>query len=177
MKPVSGKIDRMRLPNLAHLLKNGESPADPASARGHEGPEGKPSNGDAIIDHDCEQVLAICRAVFEAPLGLDDEFSDAGGHSIVIARLAQRLQAAGWMVPVRALLTDCNTARKIAHRPRLLKEACRPAVDEAVINGVKRDEAAAEVLSIRYFTFLQLLSGSVTVFPGLSGNPNLVFCG
>ena len=75
------------------------------------------------VDHDCEQVLAICRAVFEAPLGLDDEFSDAGGHSIVIARLAQRLQAAGWMVPVRALLTDCNTARKIAHRPRLKTEA------------------------------------------------------
>ena len=68
-------------------------------------------------------MLAICRAVFEAPLELDDQFSDAGGHSIVIARLAQRLQAAGWMVPVRALLTDRNTARKIANQPRLAPEA------------------------------------------------------
>src|SRR6185503_1345871 len=166
MKPVSGKIDRRCLPNLALLLKNGESGANPASARGHEGPEGKPPNGDAIIDPDCERVLAICRAVFEAPLGLDDEFSDAGGHSIVIARLAQRLQADGWMVPVRALLTDCNTARKIAHRPRLPKEACKPAVDEAV-NGAGRDEAAAEVLSIRYFTFLQVLLAALLYSPGL----------
>jgi hypothetical protein len=86
MKPVSGKIDRACLPNLAELLKeNGESSADLlVSARGHEGVEGEPSNGDAINDRDCEQVLAICRSVFEAPLQLDDEFSDAGGHSIVM---------------------------------------------------------------------------------------------
>ena len=168
MKPVSGKIDRTCLPNLAHLLRTGESPADlPASARGHGDPEGKPSNGDAIIDHDCEQVLAICRAVFEAPLGLDDEFSDAGGHSIVIARLAQRLQAAGWMVPVRALLTDCNTARKIAHRPRLLTEASKPAVDQVVVNSARRDEAAAQVLSIRFFTTLQILFAVLLYLPGL----------
>jgi hypothetical protein len=70
MKPVSGKIDRTCLPNLANLLRNGESPADlPASARDNGGSESKPSIGEPIIDHDCEQVLAICRAVFEAPLG------------------------------------------------------------------------------------------------------------
>jgi len=166
MKPVSGKIDRKRLPNLAHLLRSGESPAAPASAPGHLSPEDK-SNGDAIIDSDCEQVLAICRSVFEAPLQLDDEFSDAGGHSIVIARLAQQLQAAGWIVPVRALLTDCNTARKIAHRPRLLKEAPDAAVDQVVVNSATRDEAAAEVLSIRYFTFLQLLLAALLYSPGL----------
>jgi non-ribosomal peptide synthetase-like protein len=167
MKPVSGKIDRKRLPNLAELLKENEAP--PAkllrSAPDHEDPEGNRFD-DAIIDDDCEQVLAICRAVFEAPLQLDDEFSDAGGHSIVIARLAQRLQAAGWMVPVRALLTDCNTARKIAQRPRLLAEAAKPAVDQVVEDGVKRDEAAAEVLSIRYFTFLQIILAALLYSPG-----------
>jgi len=174
MKPVSGKIDRTCLPNLAQLLSGGESPAAlsessrAASVRGHLGPEDKPSNGDAIIARDCEQVLAICRSVFEAPLGLDDEFSNAGGHSIVIARLAQQLQAAGWMVPVRALLTDCNTARKIAHRPRLVTEAPEPAVDSAVANDAKRDEAAAEVLSIRYFTFLQFLLAALLYSPGLA---------
>ena len=171
MKPVSGKIDRTCLPNLAHLLRRDESPAAPsvmaASARGHLAPEDQPANGGAMIDPDCEQVLAICRSVFEAPLGLDDEFSDAGGHSIVIARLAQQLQAAGWMVPVRALLTDCNTARKIAHRPRLVTEAPEPAVDQVVVNSVRRDEAAAEVLSIRYFTFLQLLLAALLYSPGL----------
>jgi non-ribosomal peptide synthetase-like protein len=168
MKPVSGKIDRTCLPNLAHLLRNGESAADlPASARGPVSPEGRPPNGDASIDPDCEQVLAICRAVFEAPLALDDQFSDAGGHSIVIARLAQRLQAAGWIVPVRALLTDCNTARKIAHRPRLITGISKPALDRVVVNGARRDEAAAEVLSVRYFTFLQLLLAALLYSPGL----------
>src|SRR4026209_2357540 len=71
MKPVSGKIDRSCLPNLANLLRTGESTADvPASVRSNGGLEGKPSNGYAIIDPDCEQVLAICRSVFEAPLQL-----------------------------------------------------------------------------------------------------------
>jgi non-ribosomal peptide synthetase-like protein len=167
MKPVSGKIDRRCLPNLAHLLKDGESPApSPISARGYESSEGEPSD-DAIIDRDGEQVLAICRAVFEAPLQLDDEFSNAGGHSIVIARLAQRLQASGWAVPVRALLTDCNTARKIANRPRLKIEAPEPAVGRVVGNESRRDEAAAEVLSVRYFTFLQVLLAALLYSPGL----------
>jgi acyl-coenzyme A synthetase/AMP-(fatty) acid ligase len=72
MKPVSGKIDRTCLPNLAHLLRTGESRAAlAASARSQVGPEDKPSNGDGIIDPDCEQVLAICRTVFAAPLQLD----------------------------------------------------------------------------------------------------------
>ena len=42
------------------------------------------------MDPECEEVLAICRAVFETPLGLDDGFVESGGHSIAIARLAQR---------------------------------------------------------------------------------------
>ncbi len=50
------------------------------------------------MDRECEEVLAICRAVFETPLGLDNGFAEAGGHSILIARLAQQLQAAGWVV-------------------------------------------------------------------------------
>ena len=78
---------------------------------------------------ECEEVLAICRALFDTPLGLDDGFTEAGGHSILIARLAQKLQAAGWMVPVRALLGDCNTVRKVANRPRTsragLQGVCR----------------------------------------------------
>jgi non-ribosomal peptide synthetase-like protein len=166
MKPVSGKIDRMRLPNLAHLLKNGEFPAQPISTQRHDDPESDSFKGNAI-NHDCEQVLAICRSVFEAPLGLDDEFANAGGHSIVIARLAQRLQAAGWIVPVRALLTDCNTARKIAQRQRLRMETPQPVLDQVVVNSVMRDEAAATVFSVRYFTFLQFVLASLLYSPGL----------
>ena len=48
------------------------------------------------VDPECEEVLSICRAVFETPLGLDDGFAEAGGHSILIARLAQKA-ASCWM--------------------------------------------------------------------------------
>ena len=116
-------------------------------------------DAEAGMDPECEEVLAICRAVFETPLGLDDGFAEAGGHSILIARLAQKLQAAGWVVPVRALLSDCNTARKVASRPRALQQASKASAApvKSGENSAERDEAAAEVLSIGYFTTLQVL--------------------
>src|SRR5262252_3313417 len=118
MKPVSGKIDRKSLPNLSNLLRKAE-PNREETAR--DAPVVARDAREAM-DSDCAEVLAICRAVFETPLGLDDEFADAGGHSIVIARLAQQLQSAGWVVPVRALLSDCNTARKVANQRRGLPQ-------------------------------------------------------
>ena len=165
MQPISGKIDRKCLPNLSHLLRNSEPVAEDthrgtaACARHTELGTVKPPNADQAFASECEEVLAICRAVFEMPLGLDDGFVDSGGHSIAIARLAQKLQAAGWAVPVRALLSDCNTARKVANRPRALHQATKASTapvksDES---SAERDEAAAEVLSIGYFTTLQVL--------------------
>ena len=165
MKPVSGKIDRNCLPKLSHLPRNAEPEAEdtrsdtPASARDTGEGEVKVLDADAGMDRECEDELAICRAVFETPLGLDDGFAEAGGYSILIARLAQKLQAAGWVVPVRALLTDCNTARKVANRPRALQRAFKafavPVKSDE--NSAERDEAAVEVLSIGYFTTLQVL--------------------
>jgi non-ribosomal peptide synthetase-like protein len=165
MKPVSGKIDRNCLPNLSHLLRSTELEAEdtrgdtPASARNTGEGDIKPPDADAGMDPECEEVLAICRAVFETPLSLDDGFVEAGGHSILIARLAQRLQTAGWAVPVRALLSDCNTAREVANRPRALQQASTvPAASgKSDENSAERDEAAAEGLSIGYFTTLQIL--------------------
>jgi non-ribosomal peptide synthetase-like protein len=175
MNPVSGKIDRKRLPNLSHLLRIDEPEAEyagkgtPATAR--ETAEGKvnPPVADADMDSECEEVLAICRAVFDKSLGLDDGFAEAGGHSILIARLAQQLQAAGWMVPVRALLSDCNTARKVASRPRTLKQTCKAgiALVKSDANSAEHDQAAAEVLSIEYFTTLQILFAMLLYSPGL----------
>ena len=141
MKPVSGKIDRKCLPNLSHLLRDRRAGSGSGHRRRVRGTaEVKPPAADAGMDPDCEEVLAICRAVLETPLGLDDGFVEAGGHSIAIARLAQRLQAAGWAVPVRALLSDCNTARKVASRPRALPQAAEaPAV--AVKSDAERRRA------------------------------------
>ena len=166
MKAVSGKIDRSTLPNLSSLLKS----AVPAAAAAAEvlaeeiaKPDDLPPGG--------EEVLEICNGVFETPLGWDDVFSQAGGHSIIIARLAQRLQAAGWSIPVRALLSDCNTARKVAMRPQ---EAPRTApaqmADEpASLAHSRRDEKAAEVLSVGYFTTLQVVFATLIYSPALVG--------
>ena len=172
MKPVSGKIDRECLPNLAHFLRSAEPQAkyarqDPpanASDKGQEVAELPASEG---TSPECEEVLAICRALFDTPLGLDDGFTEAGGHSILIARLAQKLQAAGWMVPVRALLGDCNTVRKVANRPRTLEQASKASAAPVKLSETcaKRDEGAAEVLSIRYFTTLQVLFATLLYSP------------
>ncbi|MGB9054533.1 MAG: AMP-binding protein, partial [Pseudolabrys sp.] len=175
MKPVSGKIDRKCLPNLSHLQRNAEPEAEDVrwdtlgSARDtREGDVTAPA-AEAGMDPECEEVLSICRAVFETPLGLDDGFAEAGGHSILIARLAQKLQTAGWVVQVRALLSDCNTARKVANRPRALQQASKvvTAPVKSDENSAERDEAAAEVLSIGYFTTLQVLFATLLYSPGL----------
>lgn len=176
LKPVSGKIDRKCLPNLSHLMGKAEPETEDAGnetrASGLAVAEAKAGlpDADVGVDPECDEVLAICRAVFETPLGLDDGFAESGGHSILIARLAQKLQAAGWVVPVRALLSDCNTARKVANRPRaLLKQPCGgpSALAKSDENNAERDEAAAEVLPIGYFTTLQVLFAAFLYSPAL----------
>jgi len=171
MKPVSGKIDRECLPKLSHLLRNAKSDAEYASASLQTTGEKDIKLPDAgvAMDSACEEVLAICRAVFEIPLGLDDGFVETGGHSILIARLAQQLQASGWSVPVRALLSDCNTARKVASCPRSLREAPKATIVpvESDENTAEHDQTAAVVLSIEYFTALQVLFAILVYSPGL----------
>ena len=159
------------MPDLSHLPRSGEPEAEdtrsdtPASVRDEGGV--KVLDADAGMDRECEEVLAICRAIFETPLGLDDGFAEAGGHSILIARLAQQLQAAGWVVPVRALLSDCNTARKVALRPRVLEQASEAftAPVKSDENSAERDKGVAEVLSIGYFTTLQILFAIILYSP------------
>jgi len=174
MKTVSGKIDRERLPHLAHLgaePRAKDAPQDPPQHPPANPPEKRQEvarlPASEAISPECEEVLAICRAVFDMPLGLDDGFAEAGAHSILIARLAQKLQAAGWMVPVRALLGDCNTVRKVANRPRTLEQASKASAAPVKFSETraKRDEGAAEVLSIRYFSTLQVLFATLLYSP------------
>jgi len=174
MRPVSGKIDRSRLPLLDQLTGAVPGAGDaglviPAGVRDDAGGEVEPPDTGPATVLECEEVLEICRAVLETPLGLDDGFTESGGHSIAIARLAQRLQDAGWVVSVRALLTDINTARKVAGRARELQPA--PAVPHAwtVSPGRDgaRDEAGARVLSIANFTIRQVLFGCLLYSPAL----------
>lgn len=173
MKPVSGKIDRQCLPDLSHVLRAGAGPRGGAN----EITGGAPKIEDAALpgakepmNPACEEVLEICRTAFGTPLGLDDGFAEAGGHSILIARLAQKLQFAGWPVSVRALLSDCNTARKVAERPRLSQPAFETnrAQVKSTRTDFRRDEAMAELLPVGYFTALQALFAFLMVSPGLA---------
>lgn len=178
MKPVSGKIDRKRLPNLSHLLNDGQPEAAAghrdgdraATERGIGWEEARRAESDADIDPDCKETLAICRDVIGTPLGLDDGFTEAGAHSIVIARLAQRLQAAGWAVTVRSLLSDCNTPRKVARAARAAQQSSSPPVSAAKFQAMplQRDEAAAQVLPVWYFTTLQVLFACFLYSPALA---------
>ena len=170
MKPVSGKIDRKCLPNLSLLVRNGDLETPPR-ARDTELGEATPTDADTEMESGAEEVLAICRYVFETPIGWDDGFAEAGGHSIVIARLARRLQAAGWAVSVRALLSDCNTARKVASRIRRVQSPTAAATVAATTEqtSAARDESAAKVLSVRSFTILQILFATLLIFAILAG--------
>ena len=174
MQPVSGKIDRKCLPNLFNAKRNAVPETE--GIRRHT-TNGAPDSGEEPVDPDgagaamnpaCEEVLAICRSVFEMQLGLDDRFSEAGGTSIAVARLALQLHAAGWVIPVRALLSDCNTARKVASRPRVLhvdsQAATPPAKSDEHI--ATHDEDA--VLPVEYFTILQVLFATLLYSPGLA---------
>ena len=127
------------------------------------------TDADAGLEPGAEEVLAICRYVFETPIGWDEGFAEAGGHSIVIARLAQRLQAAGWAVSVRELLSDCNTARKVASRMRQLQSpaAAATVATKSAQTTAARDESAAKVLSVGRFTILQILFATLLYSPGL----------
>ncbi|MGB5342741.1 MAG: AMP-binding protein [Thermoanaerobaculia bacterium] len=171
MKPMSGKIDRESLPNLSHLLANAEP-----EARNTEAGMAYPAGTDAGAEPGSDEVLEICRDVFETPLGWDDAFADHGGHSIVIARLAARLRSAGWVVTVRDLLSDCNTARQIAHRPRDVQQASEPpaAAARSHPGRTERDEAAARVHSVGLFTTLQILFLFMLYSPWLLGILGLV---
>jgi len=168
MKPVSGKVDRKCLPKLSRVPKNTDLEVEDVHSLAPESDTNEVGSSvvNVVMTPECENVLGICRAVIDTPLGLDDGFVEAGAHSIVIARLAQQLQASGWVVPVRSLLSDCNTPRKVANRPRELQQISTPIV-ESYEKVSQRDEAAAEVLSVGSFTTLQLLFAILLYSPGL----------
>ena len=168
MQPVSGKIDREHLPKLSHQLTNTSFSADTAN------PGIKPARyPDTGVDMEPggEEVLAICQTLLGKQLGWDDKFVEHGGHSIIIARLAQLLQAAGRGIPVRSLLSDCDTARKVANRPQEHQQ--NPATlmpeEQPGQNSIGRDEKAAKVLGVGYFTGRQVLFLLFLFAPPLTG--------
>ncbi|MEZ5900016.1 MAG: AMP-binding protein [Hyphomicrobiaceae bacterium] len=164
MKPVSGKIDRSKLPKLLQSAGTVEPPArflDGAATDDL-------SQANVARELDNVEVLAICRSVLGTPIGWDDEFARSGGHSIVIARLALKLQSAGWTIPVRALMSDCNTPRKVAQRPRQASQAAAPTIPAKAIERQSPSGSATDnALPVAVFTALQLAFALLLISPGL----------
>ena len=76
MKPVSGKIDRESLPDLSSLLPDSEPQAEESSvgpattSQGETPGKVEPPDSDAAAEPGPDEVLAICRDVFDAHLGM-----------------------------------------------------------------------------------------------------------
>jgi non-ribosomal peptide synthetase-like protein len=181
LKPVSQKIDREKLPRLTDVLASSRSAVESGLAGSVAGltqadsqagsDSHLPVNSDPGASSEGEKVLAICRNVFNQSLGWDDVFADHGGHSIVIARLAHQLSVAGWTVPVRALLSDCDTPRKVVNRSKEPTEstANHTAHEKPGRNSTERDEKAAKVMRVGLFTGLQVLFLLLLYAPPLTG--------
>lgn len=183
LKPVSGKIDRERLPRLSrlpagtHAQGRDPAPDSPPQPSDHGMREARPDEIAAGPEPDHQEVLALCRAVLGTPLGWDDAFVDHGGHSVAIAELAAQLRATGWGVSVRSLLSDRDTARKVALSPRELPTAGPSATSRAARSPRGRDEAATHVLPVGLFTTLQTLFLLLLYSPALAGFLGLVTFG
>jgi hypothetical protein len=115
MKPMSGKIDRGCLPNLSHLLTNAEPEAEdtcsgsPTSTQDTEAGKAKPPDTDAGVEPGCEEVLAICRAVFETSLGWDDVFWDGTMYSLTM--VGTRSSSHDWRSACRPQDGWCRSGR------------------------------------------------------------------
>jgi len=166
MKSMSGKIDRDLLPDISKILLHANSRSSDSIAVQNKSDEIEQPSHSADIE-----ILEICRAAFETPIGWDDSFADSGGHSIVIARLAQLMHSSGREVPVRALLSYWDTPKKLARgllnqqHSDLNPEALSPVSE----HQYERDETAALVLPPRYFSILQLLFLALLYAPPLAG--------
>ncbi|MFI7602457.1 amino acid adenylation domain-containing protein [Actinoplanes sp. NPDC049681] len=95
---VNGKLDVSALPEPD--LRT----VDPAS-----GPPVTPTGNDVV-----DALLGVCRSLLGSALRPDDNFFDAGGNSLLLARLAGALRAGGFPgATVRALYLH-PTARRLA---------------------------------------------------------------
>lgn len=107
-RTLSGKVDRQALPK-------------PVRSRGADGP------AFVLPTDDLERRLArIWQELFDLPaVGIDDNFFDLGGHSLLILRLISRMQREGNLRLSPATVLRAPTIRKLA-------AACRGQGDSAL---------------------------------------------
>ncbi|MFF8189856.1 amino acid adenylation domain-containing protein [Streptomyces bobili] len=126
----TGKIDRRRLPDAGHEAPPPAATPVPAPA---------PASGEAPLSVR-EGVRAAWRAVLEHDnFGADHNFFDAGGHSLLLVKLSERLRlATGADVPVIDLLRHVT----VQDQARLIAQVHRPADGTATPPAAPRQTAA-----------------------------------
>lgn len=97
-----------------------------------------------------KKVLTIFRELLSAPgLGPDDNFFDAGGSSLLAARLSTRLRTAGVLDLPTAVIFDAPTARSLTHYAAAAARAhdgsANPAKTSAVQRGARQRAAFARL--------------------------------
>jgi non-ribosomal peptide synthetase-like protein len=183
LKPLSGKIDRALLPRIDKLTRaagSGHASLTAAAEQKTVSEDDRPPLAEVQAVEGNTEPLAICRDVLGPQLGWHDRFVDHGGHSIAMARLAGQLQAAGFAVSVRDLLSHTATAADVATRGRTRAEAAESAADLSSVASVAcecRDEPAAAMLSPTVFTLLQVLLLSLLYLPACVGLVAIVTVG
>ena len=104
--------------------------------------------------------------LFRSTLDWHNDFIDWGAHSIAIARLTQQLQAAGYPVSVRSLLSETRSAAAIAQLPTRTQD------EQDSAEPTDRMQRASEKLSnaghsyeFRKFTALQAIAAVLLRVP------------
>jgi len=157
--PASGKINRRALPSVADIAAF-DVPATVMTG--------------AVTDDESASlpihVLALCRAELGPTLDWHDDFIDWGAHSIAIARLTQQLQAAGYPVSVRGLLSETRSAAAIAELPTRTENEQEPEGSTAGthIGSEALSETAQQTgrsYGFRQFTVLQAIAALTLRLP------------
>jgi len=141
---TSGKIDRRALPKVTAL-----------ASTPNQRPVLSPQHDDAVDESLDVGVLALCRAQLGSELGWHDDFVEWGAHSIAIAQLTQTLQAAGYPVTVRALLSEYRCAADIAALHCTIQPAAESASSHPNPSTLDDTDVESRMYSFRTFSALQ----------------------
>ena len=152
---ASGKINRRALPSVADIAELGMSDIAAAGA--------VTNDGSALLP---TEVLTLCRAELGPTLDWHDDFIDWGAHSIAIARLTQQLQAAGYPVSVRGLLSETRTAAAIAELPTHREDDRDPSEPTARVDGESEAQSqTGRSYGFKQFTAVQALAAVLLRVP------------
>ena len=138
----NGKIDRARLPAPV---------GEPASPASHVAPR------DALE----QRVVELMTAALGSPLGVEDNFFEHGGHSLLAAQLIARLnRELELALPMRTVF-EAQTAARLAQAIRAAGEGCANSNHRRIPRLADRQRAPLSLMQQRLWYLEQLHPGRV----------------